>query len=300
MRGIGVHRLREDLDRRRLLDEPARIHDAQAVGDIGMHRHVVRDEQHRRADLLLRLADHREHILLHDDVERRRRFVGDDEFRTADGRKRYRDTLLHAAGELVRIGVEDVGGKMEPLQMLLDRSEKRAPVQSHVAVGEIDERLAHPAHRVEDVHRALGDIGEVLPAYRGQFRRAEGIDVAIEEAVADRAADHGERRPDGSGDGLQERRFAAARFAGEFVDLVAANDKRDVIDGAHLALDAEVVHQIIGAQAVDRQRRRPFRRRARRAGRSVVQAGLLHQVAPPMRLRRLRGSIYSFIDTDRR
>src|SRR5208337_1004052 len=212
----------------------------------------------------------------------------------------YRNALLHTAGKLMWIGVEDVGGEMKPLQMLLDCGKERSPVQSHVAKGEIDERLSHPTHRVEDVHRALGDIGEVLPAYRGQFRRAEGIDVAIEEAVADRAADQGQGRTDCSGDGLEERRLAATRFTGESVDLVAANDKRDVIDGAHLALDAEVVRQIVGAQAIDRQRRRAFRGRARLAGQSVVPGGLAHQAAPPMRLRRLRGSIYSFIDTERR
>ena len=52
---------------------------------------------------------------------------------------------------------------------------------------------------------------------------------------------------------LDQRGLAAARFAGEAVDLVAVDVQADVVDGAHLALDAEVVHQVIGAQVVDRQ-----------------------------------------------
>ena len=292
MCGVGVHRLLEDVDRRRLLDEPARIHDPQAISDVGVHRHVVGDEQHRRAELELCVADHGEHVLLHDDVKRRRRLVGDDEFGMTEGGERDGHALLHAAGELVGIGVQHIGGKMKPLEMLLHREEKRAPVQLHVAGGEIDEGLTHPAHRVEDVHRALRDIREAPPAYRRQFRRAKGIDVAIGEGVANRSADDCERWPDGRGDGLEERRLAATRFASQSVDLVAVDDERDVVDSAHLALDAKIVHQIIGAQVFDGERRRP--------GRRVVLTGLGHQAAPPMRLKRLRGSMYSFIDTDRR
>ena len=72
MEGIG-----EDLAGRRLLDQPAGVHDAEAVGHVGVDRHVVRDEQDRGADLLLHLADHREHALLHHDVEGGGRLIGD-------------------------------------------------------------------------------------------------------------------------------------------------------------------------------------------------------------------------------
>ena len=88
----------------RLLDQACRIHDAEAVRQIGVHAHIVGDEQERGADLALDVADHAEHVLLHDDVERRRGLVGDDEVGPADGGERDGDALAHAAGELVRIG----------------------------------------------------------------------------------------------------------------------------------------------------------------------------------------------------
>ena len=72
--------------------------------------HVVGDEDDRGAHLLLEVADQRQHVLLHHDVERGGRLVGDDEFGIADGREPDGDALAHAARELVRIGVEHVGG----------------------------------------------------------------------------------------------------------------------------------------------------------------------------------------------
>ena len=84
VRGVGMARRAEDVGGAALLDQPAGIHDAEPVGEVGVHRHVVGDEDHRGADLALHLADHRQHALLHDDVERRGRLVGDDELGPAD------------------------------------------------------------------------------------------------------------------------------------------------------------------------------------------------------------------------
>jgi hypothetical protein len=80
------------------------------------------------------------------------------------------------------------------------------------------------------------------------------VDVAVEKPVFDVAADDFERRPDGGGDGLDEGGLAAARLPGEPVDLVSFDFEGNVIDGAHLANDTEVAHQIVGPQVLDRQR----------------------------------------------
>ena len=170
---------------------------------------------------LLHLADHAQHILLHHDVEGGGRLVGDDEFRPADGGERNRHALAHPARELVRIGVEHRGLQAEPLEMRLDPAEELGLGARHVAEGEVDEGVTHPAHRVEHVHRALHHVAQMLPADAGQGFLAQLEDVAVEEAVAGRAAQHVERRPVGAGDGLDEAGLAAARFAGEAVDLVA-------------------------------------------------------------------------------
>ena len=95
--GVGMKRIAKYLRRRGFLDQAAGIHDAEPVGEMGMHAHVVGHEQHRRADLALDAADHAEHVLLHHDVERGGGLVGDDEVGTADGGERDGRALAHAA-----------------------------------------------------------------------------------------------------------------------------------------------------------------------------------------------------------
>ena len=72
--------------------------------DVGDDAHVVGDEQHRGAVLLLQFADQLQDLLLRRDVERRGRLVGDQQLGLQDQRHGDHDALALAAGELVRIG----------------------------------------------------------------------------------------------------------------------------------------------------------------------------------------------------
>ncbi len=83
----------------------------------GVHSHVMGDKQKGGAHLPLDLADHRQYVALHNDVECRGRLVGDDEFRCQDGGERYRHALAHAAGQFVGIGIEQLRIQLQPLQM---------------------------------------------------------------------------------------------------------------------------------------------------------------------------------------
>ena len=112
----------------------------------------------------------------------------------------------------------------------------------------------------------------------------------------DSAAHDLERRTHGRGDGLDQRRLARARFAGEPVDLVGAHLERHAVDSPYLAVHAEMARAVVGLQAVDAQHgfgrlRLPAFDRERRGCRR-------HAPPPaPMRCNRLRGSMCSFIDT---
>ena len=64
------------------------------------------DPDQRRAELGDEIAHLGEDLRLDRDVERGRRLVGDDHRRAVQERDRDRDALAHAAGELVRVGVE--------------------------------------------------------------------------------------------------------------------------------------------------------------------------------------------------
>ena len=165
------------------------------------------------------------------------------------------------------------------LQMRQVRFDPGAVVRPrHVWTGEIVERAADAADRVEHAHRALHDVGQVTPAGAGEAVRRHGVEVlgATAEIVADGAADDGERGTDGTGERLDQAGLAGAGFAGEAVDLVAADLERDVVHRADLARDAKRLHPVVGAQVADGEQRR--------------HGGL------PSRARRLRGSIYSFIE----
>src|SRR5690606_7300165 len=201
--------------------------------------------------------------------------------------------LAHAARKLVRIGLEDRRRQAQPLEMARHDVEEFSLGLVDVAEGEIDERFADPAHRVEHIHRSLHDVGEMFPPHAGQLLLAHPEDVPIEEAVLDRSADDVERRAVGGRDRLDQGCLAAARFPRDAVDLVPVDLECDVIDGTDLPVDAEILHLVVSTQIAHRED-------GLRGHRSV--AGLavrLHHHAPPMPMRasRLRGSMYSFIET---
>ena len=80
--------------------------------------HVVADEDHGRAELLLDAPQRVHHLLLNDHVERRGRLVGDDHARLqADG---YRDAhaLFHSAGQLVRVHLADLRPQTDLLEQI--------------------------------------------------------------------------------------------------------------------------------------------------------------------------------------
>ena len=282
MGGVRMPWCGKERARRRLFHEPSGVHDADAVGGVGVHAHVVGDEHHGRPHLALHVADHRQHVLLHHHVERRGRFVGDDELGLTHRGQGDRHPLAHPAGQLVRIGGQDVGGQTETLKVRFDPAPELTAGQPHRPEREVLERPANPPHRIEQAHRPLHDVGEMLPPERIDLRLGcrVGIDVAVLEVVGHRSADDSQRWTNRGGKRLDQRGLARRALAGDAIDLVLANRERDVIDRPHLAVDAEVLRPVIGLQAVD--------------GQNVLWRGG-HQL--PMRRRRERGSMYSLSDT---
>ena len=265
---------------------------------MGVHAHVVRDEQDRGADLALDAADHAEHVLLHDDIERGRRLVGDDEVGPADRGKRDGGALAHAAGQLVRIGRQHRGIELHPRQMGDDRAASNCSSGCRRCAARRNRRklCREPPQRIEHVHRALHDVGEVPPADPRHLRRRRAVQPAVarQEREIDAAADDLQRRLDDAGDGLDQRGLAGARFAGEAVDLAAPDVEGDAVNRPDVAVDAEIAGAEMRLQVADRQDR-PRRCRLRASVATAWPA--LIASPPPMRLSRLRGSMYSFIET---
>ena len=83
------------------------------------------------------------------------------------------------------------------------------------------ECVADLAHRVEYVHGSLGNVRDFLPAQISQrvAVHREGGDLFAVEVIFDRALHDRQRRLVRAQQHLEQRRFAAARLAGNAVDL---------------------------------------------------------------------------------
>jgi hypothetical protein len=141
----------------------------------------------------------------------------------------------------------------------------RGPIE--MRPGEIDKARAQPAHRIEHVHRALHDVGQMPPADSRHLggRGAMHAAMAVQEREIHRAPDHLQRRLDGAGDGPDQRGLAGAGFAGQPVDLAAPDLEADAVDGLDMAFDAEVIGAEMRPQIPHREDRGQIaRRRSRR------------------------------------
>ena len=204
MSGVGVQWIAENLRRCSLFDETPRIHDAEAVSHMRVDAHVMGDEQDRRANLALNAANHTEHLLLHQDIERGRGFVGDNEIRATDRGERKRGALTHAAGQLMGVGFQHRRGKFDPRQMGDDLLLELLPAAADVRIREIDESRSKPAKRIQDIHRALHDIGKVPPADPRHLSRWSAVHSAVagQESEIHAAANDLHWRPDRAYDTL--------------------------------------------------------------------------------------------------
>ena len=151
-------RVLDDRLRGALLDDPAEIHDRDAVGETGSRREVVRDHENPEAAPAQRI-EQRQDLGPHRDVEHRHRFVGDQELGLQHQRRRDRDALALAAGELVREPVQEQIGRREPRALERPRDPFGTLVRRAEVVDEerLLDRLANPEARVERVVGVLVD-----------------------------------------------------------------------------------------------------------------------------------------------
>ena len=182
MLGVGEH-----LADRADLDQPSRIHHRHLVDELRHQPHVVADQDDRGADLLADAIDRLHHLALGDHVERAGRLVGDDHLRAQQDADGDADALLHAAAELVGVHAEDARVEIDRLQGVhgaIFGDRPRLP--EHVRLHRVQHLGADPHHRVERVHRALRDIGDLAEArlaHRLAIERHQ-IGVADDHAAA--------------------------------------------------------------------------------------------------------------------
>ncbi len=95
--------MREQLFRRRKLDNMTSVHHRYTVGEIFYNRQVVRDEQNCKPQLSPQIIKQIYHLRLDRYVERGDRFVGDNQTGVHYNRPRHTNTLTLSARKFVRI-----------------------------------------------------------------------------------------------------------------------------------------------------------------------------------------------------
>jgi hypothetical protein len=105
-----VGRLAENLCSRPDFGDTAGVEHRDAVGDLRGDAEVVGDEYDAASDVVAQSHKQSQHLRLHGDIERRCRFVGDDQLGVAGNRDRDHHPLSQPAGQLVRVGAEPALG----------------------------------------------------------------------------------------------------------------------------------------------------------------------------------------------
>jgi hypothetical protein len=176
-RSAGRFGLEEDALGWSLLDDLARVHDRHSVGHLDQDRQVVRDEQHRQAELPLQPFEQLEDLRLDHDVQRGRRLVGDDEARAARERGRDHHPLLLSTRELVGVVVDPATRKTHLLQEIAGSDHRLPFVRLSMGRDRLGDLRADALHRVHRVHRPLEDDGGPGPTERPELAGGQFEDV---------------------------------------------------------------------------------------------------------------------------
>jgi len=230
--GVGVFRLTVNARRSRKFHDVAQVHHGDAVADILDYGQVVRHEEISQGEGLLQVVQQVEHLRLDRHVQRRDRFVADDQFRAQRQGAGDPDPLTLTAGECVWVAVHVLNPQPDQFQ------EFARAMPQFLAAGQPvhDQRLGHDLHhrhaRVQRRVRILEDDlhlspkGDHLPA--GQMRDVHHLPV---QPVVHRA---GGRRvlPQ---DQAPEGGLAAARLAHQPQRLPLSYEEADAVHRPNVA-----------------------------------------------------------------
>ena len=169
---VRMRGLRKHGGRWALLHAVALVHDEHAVGHLGHHAHVVRDEHHRHVQLLLQRADQLQDFRLDGHVQRGGRLVRNQQRRLARQRHRNHHALAHAARQLVRIAPQHIA-RFRNAHQLQHAQRLGLGLAGRLALVQADRfgnLLAHGEDRVERSH--LKDHRDISTAHAAHGRLA--------------------------------------------------------------------------------------------------------------------------------
>ena len=246
---IGLGRPVQHFAHRPGFEHPALVHHHDPVGGLGNHAHVVGDQHGRGLALAAYPAQQRDDLRLDRHVERRRRFVGNDQLRLGAQRQRNRHALTHAARELVRVLAQAHAG-FGNLDLFEQFQRARPGLgfgQRQVGANGLDQMPAHRIDRVEAGQRVLEDRAYAPPAYAPHGFAAQAVYAFAVELH--RAAGDAPGRIDQPDHGRAGHGLARARLADHAQDLAGGNLEVHVAEHLHrAAVGVEGHAQIAHAQ----------------------------------------------------
>ena len=224
--GVGVPRVAQHRVRLALLDQAARIEDADPIAHLADDAEVVADEEDRRVQLRLQGGYEVENLGLDRSIEACGWLVEDQESRI--GRERHRDhnPLLHAAGELVGVAVHH-GARISDLDELerMAGAIRRLVAADAAEAEHLRELLAHANRRIQGRSGILVHHRDRLGAQPAELgaRQRERVTAVDADPAGAHPAVPGQVPDD------RERcgRFSTARLPDEAVRLSASNGQAD-------------------------------------------------------------------------
>src|SRR3990170_3241864 len=236
----------EDLCERAKLGQFPSIHHTHRVAQLGHDGHVVRDIQQRQTEVGAKLLKEREDTVLDEHIQRGGRLVGDEQLRAqrhghSDGR-----ALAHPATELVRVVLQAARFEADAFEELGRPIARARRADGVVVADRFDELVPDAQHRVEGVHRALGDHGDPPPAHGAHLCGGQARQVTpVEE---DPPALDGAVRWEDSQQCARYGGLPAARLANQTDALPGLDGQRESVHGtdrprAQAVRDHEVLNR---------------------------------------------------------
>ena len=235
---IRMPRPPEDLLGRPGLHDLAVVDHHHLIGHVGDDTEIMGNQQHAHVELLLQLFQQTQHLGLDGHVQRRGRFVGDQQRRAAYQGHRDHGTLAQPTRQLERIHIEGAGRIRETHQPQHFFAARAGFLLVH---GKVDRQrfrdlVADGVQRRQGGHRLLEDHRHPGAAHLSIIRAVgvEGSKISHRTGPADIQQDAAAGyRPDlrqNAHDGLRNNRLPRAGFADQRHNAAAPDPKADAFD----------------------------------------------------------------------
>ena len=156
----------------------AMAHDKHPVGDLPHNAEIMRDEQHGQALGTFQVGQKVENLRLDGDVERRRRFVGDQHIRAVGKRHRNHHPLALPARQFMRIAGKPRFGTRDADTVQQVEGSRAGRIDAHplMLAQALADLLFDGVKRVERCHRLLKDHPDLVAAQAPHGRRVVPVD----------------------------------------------------------------------------------------------------------------------------